>query len=399
MFGRMLKFIEIPADVSDPLICCNTRLDSLKLSLDPAYFIPTLLRKVSAMTEGGGTSSGPTAGEGDDGTTAASSSETTGSSGTGAASGTGTATANIGTGGLGWGNILPFPTYNEWQGNNSPLIFMRRGKEGQRNKRAEILLDTMNDKMGSKRKVHCYGNVVVFWRKYVDESKHQMKLSDFSVEDLKLICPNMFPSCPSSPVQPAATHSYAAALNVSASCPSGSLQSPPKVTASSPVARRSPLPQNTATTVTRNLVSSQSTKDCSAVVSTFLESLAQKLPDVKEAVNSLFSQDAALREEIRRLEAELVAAQNRNDQCLSELLVVRDECENLRKSVKRLPNQLPAIETHLQSSPEPEQVKNEEAKSKIDDDQLRAGREKLDDEEIERACVNATDAADGDRVE
>eukprot|EP00922_Rhytidocystis_sp_ex-Travisia-forbesii_P063373 GHVS01094295.1.p1 GENE.GHVS01094295.1~~GHVS01094295.1.p1 ORF type:complete len:487 (+),score=63.68 GHVS01094295.1:464-1924(+) len=389
--GRMLKYIEIPADVSDPVICCNTRLESLKLSMDPAYFIPTLLRSVSAMTEGGGSINGTMTTETDDVTSSTGTRPVSSSSGTTSGS-SGTTSSG---GGLGWSNILPFPTYNEWQGNNSPLIFMRRGKDGARNKRAEILLDTMSDKIGSKRKMHCYGNIVVFWRKYVDEGKHQMKLSDFSVDDLKLICPNMLPACPSSPLQQPATHSYAAALNVSASSPSASLSSP-KVAAASPPLRPVSNSPHTAGTVPRSrLLSSQSTKDYCAVVSTFLDTLSQNLPDVQEAVNSAFTQETMLREEIGRLSAELVATQMKSDTYMSQLLATREECESLRKSVERLSNQIAGLENHTQASPEPEQVKKEEAELNQVEDEVRASRESVNAGEFEPAW--ADEATDADR--
>eukprot|EP00922_Rhytidocystis_sp_ex-Travisia-forbesii_P063372 GHVS01094294.1.p1 GENE.GHVS01094294.1~~GHVS01094294.1.p1 ORF type:complete len:314 (+),score=43.68 GHVS01094294.1:675-1616(+) len=224
-----------------------------------------------------------------------------------------------------------------------------------------------------------------------------MKLSDFSVDDLKLICPNMLPSSPTSPLQQPATHSYAAALNVSANSPSASLSSQ-KVAATSPPLRPSTNAPHTAVADPRNRISSPSTKDCSAVVLAFLDTLSQNLPDVKEALNAVFAQDITSRDEIRRLEAEVVAAQVKHDTCMSQLMATREECESLRKSVKRLSNQVAGSEKHAQAcSPEAEQVKKEDAELKKVEDELRESREKLKAGEIERVWANPTQTTDGDR--
>lgn len=136
----LLHFVHVPADPVSPLVTRSVQLDGLKLSCDAAYFIPMLLRDTPPgfITGGSNASNG----------------------------------------------VIPYPTFNECLSDNVPLILYRAGEGGSRleNSRAKQLVQLFADKLARKQ-TSFLGDVLVFWRRTVDERRHQMKLTDFTAED------------------------------------------------------------------------------------------------------------------------------------------------------------------------------------------------------------------------
>lgn len=93
----------------------------------------------------------------------------------------------------GWTSVLPFPTFNECQKADVPL-FVYKKNESRENARARTLLNLLSEKLPKKLNTF-HGDTLVFWRKSVDETRHQMKLTDFTFSDvLRLLGPEAYPN-------------------------------------------------------------------------------------------------------------------------------------------------------------------------------------------------------------
>lgn len=135
-----LRFVQVPADAAAAVIEHKAKVGSARFSCDAAYYIPTLLKD------------GPP--------------------------GFNATTSN------GWGTVVPYPTFNECLKDNVPLFFFRRSShDKQENVRAKQLLELFADRL-SKRLTTFHGDVLIFWRRNVDEIRHQMKLTDFTLADM-----------------------------------------------------------------------------------------------------------------------------------------------------------------------------------------------------------------------